>query len=104
MGGPVFSLTGNAVLKDETIAKDLRDRSFGKEHLAQYWLLEDDLRFVLYAERDGAGPFGSLEIVVTTTGDGEGSYGGTYRFAGTDMTGGTQEDFAGTGKIDCSVE
>lgn len=104
MGSPVFSLTAKAVLMDKTVAADLRERTFERQNLAQYWLDDDDLRFVLYAEREGTAPFGSLEIIVVTSGDDEGSYAGSYRFTGTDMTGGTQKDFSGGGSIDCSVE
>ncbi len=70
-------------------ADDLRKGGFGKENLAQYWLDDKEMKFLLYRERNGAGEFGSVELLIVTkpVGDDIG-YDGTYTLTLSDMTGG----------------
>jgi hypothetical protein len=105
MGGPVFSLTATVDAKVEAAA-DLRKGSFAKENLAQYWLDDKEMKFLLYRERDGAGEFGSVELLIVTkpVGDDVG-YDGTYKLTLTDMTGGGEgKNTTLEGKVTCSVE
>lgn len=103
MGGPVFSLTASVVIDDPKIAEDLRSSSFAKEQLAQYWLDGEDLRFLLYRERQGDGEFGSVEVEIRTKAAGdEGSYAGTYLIKVFD--GGSGEPVSFEGRIACSGE
>jgi len=105
MGGPVFSLTATLDAKADA-ADDLRKASFGKENLAQYWLDDKEMKFLLYRERDGDGAFGSVELLVVTkpVGDDVG-YDGSYKLTLSDMTdGGDGKTTTLEGKVTCSVE
>jgi len=105
MGGPVFSLTATVDAKAEA-ADDLKKGSFAKENLAQYWLDDKEMKFLLYREREGAGEFGSVELLIVTkpVGDDIG-YDGTYKLTLSDMTGGGEgKNTALEGKVVCSVE
>lgn len=105
MGGPVFSLTASVDAKAEAAA-DLRKGSFAKENLAQYWLDDKEMKLLLYRERDGAGEFGSVELLIVTkpVGDDIG-YNGTYKLTLSDMTGGGEgKNTTLKGKVICSVE
>lgn len=106
MGGPIFSLTATANIMDESVAEDLRKTEFERQHIAQYWLDADDLRLLLYRERDGNGPFGSVELTILAKPVGDDiSYEGTYALRIFDMTGGGEGKItAYDGKIACSVE
>ena len=104
MGSPVFSLQGAMHLADETLADDLRDMRFEREHLAQYWLDGEELRFVLYRERGEEKPHGEVQLTVAARAGADGTYTGTYELKGSDMTGGRQQDFGATGSIECTVE
>ena len=106
MGSPVFSLTATVDVKESTAADDLRKSAFEKGHLAQYWLDDKEMKFLLYREREGAGEFGSVELLIVTkpVGDDVG-YDGTYKLVLSDMTGGGEGKTATLeGKISCSVE
>jgi hypothetical protein len=105
MGGPVFSLTATVDAKAEA-ADDLKKGSFGKENLAQYWLDDKDMKFLLYREREGAGEFGSVELLIVTKPVGDDvTYDGTYRLTLSDMTGGGDgKNTMLEGKVTCSVE
>jgi len=105
MGGPVFSLTATVDAKAEA-ADDLKKGSFAKENLAQYWLDDKEMKFLLYREREGAGEFGSVELLIVTkpVGDDIG-YDGTYKLTLSDMTGGGEgKSTTLEGKVTCSVE
>lgn len=107
MGSPVFNFRGSAEVSDKTIAEDLRTTTFTDEHLAQYWLDSEDLRLVLYREREGDKPHGYVEITVLTKAEGdEGSYAGTYALTVFDGTGDDPEGktVKFEGKIGCFVE
>lgn len=107
MGSPVFNFRGSAVISDKAIAEDLRTTAFTDDHLAQYWLDGEDLRLVLYREREGDKPHGYVEITVLTKADGdEGGYAGTYELTAYDGTGDDPEGKTVKleGKIGCFVE
>ncbi|WP_442581484.1 hypothetical protein ACSBOB_05680 [Mesorhizobium sp. ASY16-5R] len=107
MGSPVFNFRGSAVISDTAIAEDLRTTAFTGEYLAQYWFDGEDLRLVLYREREGDKPHGYVEITVLTRADGdEGGYVGTYKLTAYDGTGDDPEGRTVKldGKIGCFVE
>lgn len=103
MGGPVFSLNASADVDGKNIPQDLNKSKFTKEQLAQYWFDGEDLRFLLYRERDGDGEFGSVELTVEAKSAGdEMTYAGTYRISVFDA--GASEPATFEGRISCSVE
>lgn len=107
LGSPVFSLTGSVEVKDNDVAADLRKMQFDKAHLAQYWLDGEDLRLLLYRERDAEGVFGSVELTVRAQPtDEEGTFAGTYELTISDMTGQASEakTKAFKGELSCFVE
>lgn len=107
MGGAVFSFRGDLEIRDKAVAADLRKISFERSHLAQYWLDGDELRLLLYKEREGDVPHGYVEIVVRTTSDEEGSYRGSYALTAFDMTGDTSgmgKTVTREGAVSCFVE
>jgi hypothetical protein len=67
MGSPVFSLTAVVETKKTNVGSDLKKGSFNKENLAQYWLDDKEMKLLLYRERDGAGEFGSVELLIVTS-------------------------------------
>jgi hypothetical protein len=110
MGGPVFSFQGDVEILDQTVAEDLRKLSFERSHLAQYWLDGEELRLLLYRERDGDKAHGFVELTIRTKVKGEadeGVYDGTYELQVFD-TGdsssaeGKTQSFPGT--VSCFVE
>ncbi|MGE0279427.1 MAG: hypothetical protein AB7P20_02275 [Rhizobiaceae bacterium] len=105
MGGPVFSLTATVDAKADA-ADDLRKGSFGKPNLAQYWLDDKEMKFLLCREREGAGEFGSVELLIVTKPVGDDiTYDGTYKLTLSDMTGGGEgRTTTLEGKVTCSVE
>lgn len=106
MGGPVFSLTASVDAQSADAVADLRKSTFGRGHLAQYWLDDKEMKFLLYREREGAGEFGSVELLIVTrpVGDDVG-YDGTYKLTLSDMTGGGEgKTTTLEGKVSCSVE
>ena len=52
MGSPVFDLRGEIEILDRPVAEDLRKVSFDDAHLAQYWLDGEELRLIVYRERE----------------------------------------------------
>ena len=81
MGGPTFNFRGVLEILDPNVAEDLRKTSFEDRHLAQYWLDGDELRLLLYHEREADGEFGSVQLTVRTNAlsePDEGTFGGTY--------------------------
>lgn len=106
MGSPVFSLTAVVETKKTNVGSDLKKGSFNKENLAQYWLDDKEMKLLLYREREGAGEFGSVELLIVTkpVGDDIG-YNGTYKLTLSDMTGGGEgKNTTLKGKVICSVE
>ena len=107
MGSPVFNFRGSVVISEKSVAEDLRTTAFADEHLAQYWLDGEDLRLVIYREREGDKPHGYVEITVLTKAEGdEGGYAGTYELTVFDGTGDDPEGKTVKldGKIGCFVE
>ncbi len=107
MGGALFSFAGQAELRSGEIADDLRASSFGREHVAQYWLDDKALKLRLYREREGDAPHGYVEIVLETTADRDGTYRGGYAVTVYDMTNAANGEAATqeiSGAIVCSGE
>jgi hypothetical protein len=109
MGGPLFSFEGTLELADKAIAGDLARTAFTREHVAQYWLDGEDLRLLLYREREGDKPHGYVELTIVTEArgeEGEGAYEGRYTLTVFDTT---QENGGGVtvtreGDVVCSAE
>jgi len=111
MGGPLFSFEGTLDIADKSLAADLAKTQFAREHVAQYWLDGDDLRLLLYREREGDKAHGYVELTIETEArpgdDGEGFYDGTYEltvFDATDDNGGEGVTVTREGEIVCSAE
>lgn len=111
MGGPLFSFEGTLALKISGINADLAQTAFEREHVAQYWLDGEDLRLLLYREREGDKPHGYVELTIETTArpgdDGEGMYDGRYTLSVFDMTdenGGEGVTVDREGVVECSAE
>lgn len=108
MGQPTFNLKGDLELLDRTVAQDLRVVAFGNGDRPQYWLDGKELRLVLYKEREGDKPFGSVELELRAKAAGDdGAFRGTYRLTTYDMSGSDSGEGKTTtlrGKIACSVE
>jgi len=111
MGGPLFSFEGTLDIADKSVAADLAKTEFVREHVAQYWLDGDDLRLLLYRERESDKAHGYVELTIVTKArpgdDGEGLYDGTYDltvFDATDDNGGEGVTVTREGEIVCSAE
>jgi hypothetical protein len=110
MGGPLFSFEGTVHIADTSVAADLAKTEFAREHVAQYWLDGEDLRLLLYREREADKPHGYVEVTIETNArpgdDGEGYYDGTYSLTVFD---GVDDNSEGvtverSGEIVCSAE
>jgi hypothetical protein len=111
MGGPLFSFEGEVAITCDGIAADLGKTVFAREHVAQYWLDGEDLRLLLYREREGDKPHGYVELTIQTKArpgdDGEGFYDGRYELTVFDMTnenGGEGVTLKREGEVACSAE
>jgi len=109
MGGPTFNFRGELAILDPNVAEDLRKTSFEDRHLAQYWLDGEELRLILYREREGEGGFGSVQLTVRTKAFGEpdeGSFGGTYEIEVFDVgeSGGEGRTLTLSGEVTCFAE
>lgn len=107
MGSPVFNFRGEIEISNKAISQDLRKMSFERDHLAQYWLDGEELRMVVYREREGDKPHGYVEVTVRTKSGDEGDYIGQYSvtvFDMTDATGGDGKTYNFTGRATCLVE
>ena len=111
MGAALFSFEGKLDVAGQDIAADLGRMSFAREHVAQYWLDDEDLRLLLYREREGDKPHGYVELTIVTKArpgdDGEGMYDGRYTLAVFDMTeenGGEGVTVEREGDVECSAE
>lgn len=111
MGGPLFSFEGTLEIADKAIAADLARTGFAREHVAQYWLDGEDLRLLLYREREGDKAHGYVELTIETKArggdDGEGFYDGRYALSVFDTTnenGGEGVSVEREGDVTCSAE
>lgn len=108
MGGPLFSLEGVVEIADKAIAADLAKTAFSREHVAQYWLDGEDLRLVLYREREGDKPHGYVQLTIATKtrpgDDGEGFYDGRYALSVFDTTDNNGVTIEREGAVSCSAE
>ena len=108
MGSPTFNLKGELEMLDKSIAQDLRTIVFGDADRPQYWLDGKELRLILYKERGGDKPFGSVELELRAKSAGEeGTFRGTYKLSAHDMSGSDSGEGKTTtlrGKISCFVE
>jgi hypothetical protein len=110
MGGPLFSFEGQLEVAGDGIAADLGKTAFAREHVAQYWLDGEDLRLLLYREREGDKPHGYVELAIETKGRGEadeGFYDGRYTLTVFDTTlesGGEDVTLNREGEVVCSAE
>lgn len=107
MGSPVFDFRGEIEILDNAVAQDLRKMSFDKAHLAQYWLDGEELRLIVYREREADKPHGYVEVMVKTKSGDEGDYIGQYAVTVYDMdgaTGGEGKTFNYSGRATCLVE
>ena len=111
MGAALFSFEGKLEIADMPVASDLARMAFAREHVAQYWLDGEDLRLLLYREREGDKPHGHVELTIETKtppgGDGEGTYEGEYRLAVYDLgqqATGEGETATFAGKVSCFAE
>jgi len=111
MGGPLFSFEGEVTVAGDGIAADLGKTAFAREHVAQYWLDGEDLRLLLYREREGDKPHGYVELTIQTKArpgdDGEGYYDGRYDLAVFDANednGGEGLTVKREGEVACTAE
>ena len=103
MGFPVFNFRASAEVDDQSIGADLRKITFDGGNLPQYWSEDDELKMVLYRERDG-GTFGSVQIIVRTKmADDAAEYQGTYSYVAQDA-GGQGSSLELSGEISCGME
>ena len=70
MGGPFFNFKASAELLAKDVADDFRHLTLDNK-LVHSWLDGDETRLLLYVEREGGKPFGSVEILIETSGDRE---------------------------------
>jgi hypothetical protein len=110
MGSPTFNFRGDLEILDQSVAEDLRKVSFEDRHLAQYWLDDEELRLLVFREREGEAAYGSVELTIRTKARGEddtGSYEGTYEIEVYDLgQGGSGEGrtLTLTGEVSCFAE
>lgn len=107
MGSPVFDLRGQIEIFDRAVAEDLRKMSFDGGHLAQYWLDGEELRLIVYREREADKPHGYVEVIVKTRSGEDGDYIGQYSVTVFDMAvaqGGEGKTFNYSGRATCLVE
>lgn len=106
MGGPLFNFDGKLEILDKTVPADLRKTEFRDAHVPQYWLDGTDLRLLLYREREGDKPFGSVELTILTKADDEGSYAGRYTLDVSDSSDASSEgkSWKFEGDISCGAE
>ncbi len=111
MGAALFSFEGKLEVADKAVAADLARTTFARDHVAQYWLDGEDLRLLIYREREGDKPHGYVELTIETKArpgdDGEGMYDGRYMLRVFDMTnenGGEGVTVSSEGVVECFVE
>lgn len=109
MGAALFSFDGKLEVAGDAIADDLARMEFSRDHVAQYWLDGEDLRLLIYREREGDKPHGYVELTIETKarpGD-DGIYDGRHAvriFDMTDENGGEGVTVDREGDEECFVE
>ncbi|MEW9805510.1 hypothetical protein [Mesorhizobium marinum] len=111
MGAPLFSFQGTLEIAGTDVAADLGTTEFSREHVAQYWLDGEDLRLLVYRERDGDAPHGYVELTIRTKArpgdDGEGLYDGDYEavlYDTSDAASAEGRTATFAGKVSCFAE
>lgn len=105
MGGPVFQLGASVEIADRAIPADLAKTAFGLDHLAQYWLDGEELRLLLYREREGDKPHGYVELTVLTKANEEDGYDGLAQVKVYDTSAGPEgQEWSFEAPVACSVE
>jgi hypothetical protein len=107
MGSPLFNFDGKLEVLDKSVAGDLMKTEFRDDHVAQYWLDGEDMRLLLYREREGDKPHGYVELTILTKAGEEGTYAGHYSLSVLDTTGDTSAEgktVTGEGEVSCFVE
>jgi len=84
MGFPVLSIDGSVELKGIAFGDDLRSTRFDAWSMLQYWVEDDELRFVAYIERH-AEPHAYIKLVVRTKFDERDELVGRYEIEALDM-------------------
>jgi hypothetical protein len=78
MGGPFFNFRASAEVLAKNVAPDFAKLTLDG-NLVHSWIDRDETRLLLYTERHGDKPFGSMEITIETMGDrDEGDIPGKY--------------------------
>ena len=78
MGGPLFNFKASAEVLMKDVAPDFAKLMLDG-NLVHSWIDKDETRLLLYTERQGDKPFGSIEIIIETMGDrDEGDIPGKY--------------------------
>ena len=109
LGAPFFGFKAELKTSLPNVPADLKAMEFDGEHLAQRWLNEREAKLVIYRERQGNAPHGSVEITIETkrvSKDDEGRYAGTYvlQIDAAPPDGKEQKPIIARGRISCSAE
>ena len=109
MGGPFFGFKAELKTSLPGVPADLKAMEFDGEHLAQRWLNEREAKLVIYRERQGDAPHGSVELTIETkrvSKNDEGRYAGTYvlQIDAAPADGKEQKPITARGRISCSAE
>lgn len=103
MGGALFQFRGTLRIRAGGIAPDLARTAFEREHVAHSWLSRDEVRLLLYREREGDAPHGFVEVTILTRSRGTGlRAAGTYAVTVHDV-GGTGEGRTFRGRAECAL-
>lgn len=103
MGSPLFAFQATAGTSDKRVPPDFQRVEFAQPNVAQYWLDGQDLRLVLYREREGGTDHAEVTVVLRLLAGEEGAYEGEYRASIIDVAAG-DEPVELAGPITCFVE
>ena len=105
MGGALFSLSGSAAIRDDSVRADLRETEFDLAHRAQYWFDGAGLKLLLYRETGDDAAHGYVTVRIDAArSDEEGGFAGDYLVSVYDVE---KEDGGGarfSGAVSCVVE
>lgn len=105
LGGPTFNFRGNLEIKSRPAGDDMRKTTFEDQNLAQYWLDGEELRLLVYREREAKDSYGSVQLTILTKAKDESDYEGRYTLSVYDGSTGADYDpveFKGT--VSCGAE